>query len=131
MTNDRYVKVVLTIIASCLVWLCAMVAGRPIQAQPQTPAVSDGPPQAVVIVGWGTMDEAGRVTVMRTGGRGNSTDPNLPVKIIETTRPIDVRLDYSSARPMPVGITEIRPTGEWAPIRSSVEGEPVRPKPGR
>jgi hypothetical protein len=139
MPSDRYIKIVLTIIAACLIWLCAMSTGRPIQAQPQPPAVQGGPPQAVVVVGWGTMDEAGRITVMRTGGRENSTDPNLPVKVMETARPIDVhaprpidvRLDYSAARPMPVGITEIRPAGEWAPIRSSVEGEPVRPKPGR
>jgi hypothetical protein len=135
MLNDIYTKVVLTFIALCLAWLCAMTTDWPLHAQSKPPMVASGPAQPVVIVGWGTVDAEGRVTLARTSDRANpTTDPNIPVKVIGypvPTRPVEVRLDYSDTRPMPVGITQIRPTGEWAPIRSSVEGEPVRPRPGR
>ena len=61
MKTDLYTRVMLTVIAACLVWLC--VAGMPAGAIAQvgiTPGgvrVVDGaqqqaPPQNVVIVGW-------------------------------------------------------------------------------
>jgi hypothetical protein len=86
--------------------------------------------QPVVIVGWGTLDGKGRVT-LSMNERTATTDPNMPVKVIGYPAPLDVRLDYSELRPMPVGIATIKRVGEWDPIRSSVEGEPVRPRPGR
>ena len=44
--------------------------------------------------------------------------------------PIDVRLNYTDKEPMPVGVTRIKPVGEWEPIRSAAEPEPTRPRPG-
>jgi hypothetical protein len=61
MRPDVYLKAVLTVIAACLVWLCAMSTGRPLSAQ-QT-QVLDAAPQPVVIVGWGTLDAQGRTSV--------------------------------------------------------------------
>jgi hypothetical protein len=129
MANDAYTKLLLTVIALCLIWLCAMTA-RPALAQHTLEAT----PQPVVIVGWGTFDAKGRTSVTmlqdRTGTR--TSDPNIPVKLIEVPAgPIDVRLDYSDARPMPVAVTSIKRRGEWEPIRSAVEPEPVRSRPGR
>jgi hypothetical protein len=95
----------------------------------------------VVIVGWGTVDREGRVTL--TMSNGSTTDPNLPVRlsaVAPSLRPLDVRLPYSDAQPMPVGITRITSPGAWPPIRVAVEGqpirvavegEPLRPRPGR
>jgi len=128
MSIDTYTKMMLTVIAGCLLWLCASGGGRPVQAQ-QAPALVDGRPQPVVIVGWGTVDVQGRVTVAMAADR--RTDPNIPVSVIQSVTPLDVRLEYSEARPLPVGISQIKQTGEWEPIRSSVEEEPVRPRPGR
>ena len=62
MRPDAYTKSVLTVIAGCLLWLCAMQTGRPLAAQ-QTLTLEKVAPQPVVIVGWGTLDEAGRTTV--------------------------------------------------------------------
>jgi hypothetical protein len=131
MTNDSYTKGVLTAIALCLMWLCAMTAGWPVQARQPSQRL-DTAPQPVVVVGWGTLDEKGRtsVTMIRDRSRGLVSDPQIPVKVISLPTPLDVRLDYTDARPLPVGLTAVRPAGEWAPIRSAVEPEPVRSKPG-
>ena len=53
MRPDPYTKAVLTVIAGCLLWLCAMQTGRPLAAQ-QALTLEKAAPQPVVIVGWGT-----------------------------------------------------------------------------
>ena len=134
MSNDRYTKAVLTVIALFLGWLCALTTNWPVHAQQATPALAAERPLPVVIVGWGAIDRDGHVTLAMSAERGGATtDPSIPVRVtaFQTTGPIDVRLDYSEVRPMPVGITMIKPAGEWAPIRSAVEPEPPRSKPGR
>jgi len=135
MSIDSYTKAVLTIIAACLVWLCAASAALPLRAQQQAPALAAAPAQPVVIVGWGTLDAQGRVKLTMNSDRANpASDPNLPVKVIGYPMPakaLDVRLEYSEARPLPVGISSIKRTGDWEPIRAAVEPEPVRPRPGR
>jgi hypothetical protein len=140
MKPDAYTKAVLTVIAACLVWLCVMNVGRPLSAQ-QPMQLTGTPPQPVVIVGWGTLDEQGRATVaMVQEGRGRRSDPSLPVKLVAVPAgpldvrlprgPVDVRLNYTDQSPMPVGVTRIKPAAEWEPIRSAAEPEPTRSKPG-
>jgi hypothetical protein len=129
MRPDPYTKAVLTVIAGCLLWLCAMQTGRPLAAQ-QALTLEKAAPQPVVIVGWGTLDEQGRISIERDR-TGRGTDPNLPVKLVSVpAAPIDVRLNYTDKEPMPVGVTRIKPVGEWEPVRSAAEPEPTRPKPG-
>jgi hypothetical protein len=129
MRPDPYTKAVLTVIAGCLLWLCAMQTGRPLAAQ-QALTLEKAAPQPVVIVGWGTLDEQGRISIERDR-TGRRTDPNLPVKLVSVpAAPIDVRLNYTDKEPMPVGVTRIKPVGEWEPVRSAAEPEPTRPKPG-
>jgi hypothetical protein len=137
MKPDTYIKAVLTVIAGSLLWLCAMNTGRPLAAQ--QPLQYGGTAQPVIIVGWGTMDDTGRATVTmdRTGRR---SDPNLPVKLVSQpvevkvisgpTAPVDVRLHYTDLAPLPVGVTRIKPVGDWEPIRQTAEPEPTRPRPG-
>ena len=129
--TDRYTKLVLTIIALCLVWLCAVMTRWPAVAA-QGGRALDAQPQPVVIVGWGTMDANGKAAVVMTEGRaGRVSDANIPVRVIGLPQePVAVRLEYTDTYPLPVGLTSIKRTGEWEPIRSAVEGEPVRPKPG-
>ena len=129
MSTDRYTKVVLTVIAAGVLWLCASGAGRPVQAQ-QGPPSAEARPQPVVVVGWGTMATRGRVTLNMKEGREARTDPNIPVNIVGYVSPLNVRLEYTETRPLPVGISQIKRTGEWEPIRSSAEEEPVRTRPG-
>jgi hypothetical protein len=51
MTVDRYTKIVLTVIAVALVWLCVVLtpAGTPVSAQAQDPTQGA---MRVVIAGW-------------------------------------------------------------------------------
>jgi len=131
MTTDTYTKMVLTVIAACLLWLCAMTGAPSLRAQRRAQElVADGV-QPVVIVGWGMIEASGRVVLTMNN---RATDPNIPVKVIGypmPPKPVDVRLDYTEDRPMPVGISTIKPAGPWEPIRTAPEGEPTRPRPGR
>ena len=147
MTIDRYTKAVLTVIAGCLLWMCAM-AGRPVEAQQVS--VVDGASfaghiQPVVIVGTGSMDAQGKVSVNFVRHNGTQvTDPvvrvtlpythdaPLPVGLPYTTSaPLPAHLLYSADAPLAVEITGIKKTREWEPIRTQVEDAPVRRTPGQ
>jgi hypothetical protein len=121
----------LTVIAGCLLWLCAMNGGRPLSAQ-QPMKLEGTTVQPVVVVGWGTFDEHGRTSVTMVDGRnGRQSDPSLPIKVVAMPPgPLSVQLPYTDHAPMPVGLTRIKPTAEWEPIRNAAEPEPTRSKPG-
>jgi hypothetical protein len=144
MTVDRYTKAVLTVIAGCLLWICAMGTGQALSAQPAALRIPNANVQPVVVVGTGTLDSQGTVTVNYTTQDGvRRTDPTLPVALPYTTaRPLPVALPYTDLSPMParltnapdtpvpVEISSVRKVGEWEPIRTSVEDAPPKKKPG-
>jgi hypothetical protein len=142
--TDRYTKLMLTIIAACLVWLCAMNAGRPAQAQQLTAmpaALQPGGAQPVVIVGWGTMDMTGRIALQLIGsGNAARTDATVPVRAdrpfpvtlpYTTDVPLPTKLSATHDNPVPIEIAAIRKNAKgWEPIRTEVEPAPTRDKPG-
>jgi hypothetical protein len=145
MIVDRYTKAVLTVIAGCLLWLCAMGAGPSVAAQPAgSLRIPNASVQPVVIVGTGTLDSQGTVTVNYVQQNGTRrTDPTLAVTLPYTpAKPLPAALPYTMASPMParltnasdapvpVEISAVRKVGEWEPIRTSVEDAPARKKPG-
>lgn len=146
MNVDRYTKAVLTVIAGCLVWICAMGAGGVAQAQQTTHDLASLPDrvQPVVIVGTGSMDLQGRIRLnFSQQGGVQRTDPTVPVQLPYTAaKPLPVGLPYTAASPMPsqlfytsavplpVEIAAVKKTGEWEPLRAKVEDGPARPKPG-
>jgi len=140
---DRYTKIVLTVIAACLVWLCAMNTGRLVEARQLTamPSTLPGGVQPVVVVGWGSMDMTGKIALNLMGPEGNMhTDTALPVR---ADQPLHVDLPYTLANPLPARVTSTHDnplpieiaairknaTG-WEPIRAEVEPAPTRGKPG-
>src|SRR5258708_38076499 len=143
MSGDRYTKAVLTIIAGCLVWICAMGAGPRIAAKQSTMEIA-GPVQPVGVVGTGSLDRAGKVVVNFTQqGSVQRTDPTLPVHLpyppatplpvglpYSASNPMPAQLSYTSVAPLPVEIAAVKKVGEWEPIRASVEDAPARLKPG-
>lgn len=146
MHTDRYTKAVLTVIAGCLLWICAMGAGGAVQAQQTTRELGlmSARAQPVVIVGTGSMDEEGKVVINFTRQNGAiRTDPTVPVTLPYTTaRPLPVglpytasspmpsQLFYTSAAPLPIEIAAVKKTGEWEPLRAKVEDNPTKPRPG-
>ena len=149
MIVDRYTKAVLTVIAGCLLWICAMGTGPALSAQPSpvlriTNAAPSASVQPVVIVGTGTLDQQGTVSISYSLQDGvRRTDPTLPVALSYTTaKPLPVALPYTASSPMPAQLTNgsdapvpvevnaVRNVGEWEPIRTSVEDAPARKKPG-
>lgn len=148
MTIDRYTKGVLTVIAACLLWLCAMQA--PGTALAQQSGREIGPwaqhVQPVVLVGVGTMDSDGKVMVYFKPRNGAQwTDATLPVQLpYSPEHPLPVGLPYTSSNPLPahlsrlpgpgealpVEITSVKKSGDWEAVRVQVEPSPTRSKPG-
>lgn len=131
MNVDRYTKAVLTVIAGCLVWICAMGIGPSLSAQPRTTIANEVQP--VLIVGSGTLDQQGHLIVqyVRQPDGRSRTDPTVPVSLPYTpASPLPARLMNSPEAPLAVEIAAVKKTGEWEPIRAKVEDAPARPKPG-
>jgi len=146
MIVDRYTKAVLTVIAACLLWICAM--GAPGAAHAQQRTREAGPwsdrVQPVVIVGTGTLDAQGKVVINFTQqGSVQRTDPTLPVQLpysaakplpvslpYTASSPMPSQLFYTAASPLPVEITAVKKTGEWEPLRAHVEDAPTKKTPG-
>jgi hypothetical protein len=140
---DRYTKAVLTVIAGCLLWICAMGAGVPLTAQRSSvQTMPNATIQPVVIVGTGTLDQRGPVTVNFT--QQGRTDPTLAVQLpYSAAKPLPVSLPYTSASPMPtqlpynassplaIEIAAVKKTGEWEPVRVRVEDAPTKSRPGQ
>ena len=141
MIVDRYTKFVLTVIAGSLLWLCAMSAGRPAQAQ-QLPAGSlPGGAVPVMIVGWGSVAADGTVAVHYAANGPHATDPTLPVRTTTTVsatlpyseaNPLSAKLVIAPANPLSVQLSAIGRSndGRWDPIRVQVDDQPPRQKPG-
>src|SRR3954470_16220920 len=134
MAVDRYTKTVLTVIAGCLVWLCAM--GLPARLDAQQSLVRFDAmktvAQPVIVVGTGTMDAAGAVQIIYTGqGPERHTNPTLPVALpFNEANPMPTRLFYTAQTPLPVEIASVKKAGAWEPLRVSVEDAPLRARPG-
>jgi hypothetical protein len=129
MSVDRYTKTVLTVIAACLLWLCA--AGMPGSAHAQQPVTlqnTTGAAVPVVIVGTGTITRAGTLSVTF---RGDRSDPTVPVSLPYTPdHPLPTQLPYSELQPLPMAITSVHHGTQWEPLRVVVEDAPLRSKPG-
>jgi hypothetical protein len=137
MIVDRYTKAVLTVIAGCLLWICAMGTGIPLGAQARplrVDAVSvPATVQPVILVGTGTLDSRGTLTIAyprREDGR-DRTDPTLAVTLpYSAANPLPSQLFYTGAAPLPVEISAVKKVGEWEPLRAKVEDAPAKAKPG-
>jgi len=131
---DRYTKAVLTVIAGCLLWICAMGAGPSLAAQPGASLVmTNVTPQPVVVVGTGTLSQDGTVVVryVRQPDGKLRTDPTLPVKLpYSVAEPLPVGLPYTAVTPLPVELAAVRKTADWDPIRVRVEPAGLSAKPG-
>ena len=134
MNVDRYTKAVLTVIAGCLLWMCAMGSGPSLAAQRgATSAMPNATVQPVVVVGSGTLSQDGTVIIsyVRQPDGRMRTDPTLPVKLPYTAaEPLPVGLPYTEVAPLPVGISAVRKTVDWDPIRVRVESGTSTITPG-
>ena len=145
MNTDRYTKCVLTVIAACLLWMCVMGGGSPLAAQARSRTFPNADVQPVILVGTGTLDSSGTVTVnfVPQPGSRMATDPTVPVSLpysaerpmpvglsYSGSKPIPAVLTYSSRDPLPVEIAAVKKTGDWEPLRAKVEDAPLRLQPG-
>ena len=142
MNTDRYTKAVLTVIAGCLLWICAMGIAPRVDAQQMTAPIPSGI-QPVVIVGTGSIDRVGKVEVNFTQQGGRRTEPTVPVWMPYTpTKPLPVSLPYTptsplptqvidmGGAPLPVEVSGVSRTMTWEPIRVRVEPGTQSTRPG-
>jgi hypothetical protein len=112
MKSDPYTKIVLSVIAACLVWICVN------NATPTAAAQTDpNRPQPVIIV-----NERGQPLITSQGLRVNSGSVAWPVVINQT---IPVTLTQT----IPVTLTAIDRRGAWQPIQVDVMKAPSTPMP--
>jgi len=142
MIVDRYTKAVLTVIAGCLLWMCAVWAPGTVLAQQNARelATVSHYAQPVVLVGLGSMDSTGKVMVYYTQHNGGQwTDPTVPVHAsaplpvtlpYTPADPLPAHLTYTVGAPLPVEINGVKKSTDWEPIRTTVEPVPGREKPG-
>jgi hypothetical protein len=113
MTNDIYTRVVLSIIALCLIWIGF---GR------ATPVVSaQAEPQKVVVAGW---DRPLPVMLVDEKGQPLATADGL--RVSSTGQPLVVRLEKVN---VPVTIASIERSGTWQPIPVDVMRSPLTDRP--
>jgi hypothetical protein len=130
MPVDRYTKLVLTVIAVSLLYLCVLMSAPMVSAQGGSQfmaLLAPGKPQPVVIVGWGSMSQNGQIALSMTKAQDGTEHTNaiLPVGVQQAAEdPIIVALPNTMQSPLPVAITAIRPVLDWEPIRTRVEPSP-------
>jgi hypothetical protein len=131
MLTDTYTKAVLTIIAGCLLWLCAISAGQPLKAQAQ---YSPLPAQPVVVVGWGRLNPGapGGIEIAWSDSARKIAEPAVPIR--PTTNPnfepLRVRADV--AAPIPVSLEAVKKGrgGAWDALRIATEPDTGSRVPG-
>jgi hypothetical protein len=129
MAVDRYTKTLLTVIAGCLVWLCAVGPPGPAHAQQPVPLQNTtGAAVPVVIVGTGSITRAGQLSVVF---HGDHSDPTVPVALPYTPEHrLPTELPYTPSQPLPAEVVGVRHGTQWDPLRVAVEDAALRAKPG-
>jgi hypothetical protein len=109
--RDVYTNAVLTVIAGCLLFQCAMLVGTRVDAQaPAAPRQVQAQP--VVIVGWGEIAANGDIHLAPL--------PPVPIPVAVAAVP----------QPVPVAITGIHASGQWDTINTRLEPQPASALPG-
>jgi hypothetical protein len=124
--RDLYTKALLTVIAGCLLFQCAMLVGTRLDAQApaaRPDAARQMPAQPVVIVGWGEMSASGQLHLTPL--------PPAPIPVaIAAPQPVPVAVNPPQ-QPVPVAITGIHNAfGQWDTINTRLEPQPASPLPG-
>jgi hypothetical protein len=130
MKTDTYTKAVLTLIAACLLWLCLISSGQPLQAQPRQ--YSALPAQPVVVVGWGRLnpDVPGGIELAWSDAGRRIADPAVPIRppADPNVRPVRVRIDAPA--PLPVSLEGVKKGASWDALRTAAENDPGSRVPG-
>ena len=114
MTTDLYTKVILTVIASCLVWMCLNGMTPEALAQTRRPE-----PTPVFLV-----DERGIALPTTQGLRVNVG--SQPLQVAVTNPPLPVSISNAA---LPVRLTTIQRSAQWDPIQVQVLKDPPTQRP--
>jgi hypothetical protein len=133
MRTDTYTRAVLTIIAACLLWICFMSAGQPLNAQPAA-QIGALPAQPVVVVGWGRLNPTapGGIEVAWSDAVRKIAEPAVPIRPTTDPKfnPVPVRVELQT--PLPVSLEAVRKgrDGAWDALRTAPEPDQGSRLPG-
>jgi hypothetical protein len=130
MRTDLYTKLVLSVIAACLLWLCAISSGQPLQAQPVQ--YSPLPAQPVVVVGWGRLNPSapGGVEIAWSDQGRRISEPAVPIRPAADPKLDPLRVRVELRTPLPVSVESVKKSGPWDAIRTAAEPDPGSRVPG-
>jgi hypothetical protein len=130
MKTDTYTKGVLTVVALCLLYICAMQSAAPLLAQRALNVITPLPAQPVIVVGYGHLDPSapGGVAIAWADERRGVGDRTVPVRVVEAPAQTHVVIDH--APQISVSVDSVRKSLQWDPIRTEVERQPAQAKPG-
>ncbi len=132
MHTDTYTKAVLTIIAACLLWICALSAGQPLKAQPVQ--YSPLPAQPVVVVGWGRLNPGapGGIEIAWSDSGRKISESAVPIRPATDLNVDPLRVRMEMPTPLSVSIDGVRKprTGAWDALRTAAEPDPGSRVPG-
>lgn len=132
MKTDTYTKCLLTVMAICLVYLCAVQSGTPLFAQPVRNIMNPLPAQPVIVVGYGHLDPKapGGVAIAWANQRDGVGDPTVPVRVLELPHDGPRHVVIDSAPQLSVSVDSVKKGARWDPIRTAVERQSSLDKPG-
>lgn len=132
MKTDIYTKAVLTLMALCLLYICAMQSGAPLLAQGGLNIMSPLPAQPVIVVGYGHLDPKapGGVAIAWADERNRIGDRTVPVRVLELPHEAQGHVVIDAAPQLSVSVDAVKKGAHWDPIRTEVERQPPQPKPG-
>ena len=127
---DWYTKAVLTVIAGCLLWLCATSAAQPVKAQALQ--YSALPAQPVVVVGWGRLNPAvtGGIEIAWADERRKISEAAVPIRSAADRKfdPLRVRVEMTT--PLPVSLESVKKGADWDALRTAAEPDRGSRTPG-
>ena len=114
MKSDMYTKVILTVIALCLVWMCLNGVTPSVRAQGNAPS-----PMPVVLV-----DSRGVPLITAEGLRVNVGGLAVPVLVRNPTVPVTIGNET-----VPIVLRSVERRGAWEAIQVDVVKPPPTPMP--
>ena len=131
MRTDTYTKTVLTIIAACLLWMCANMA-QPVHAQRAPQQLLPLPAMPVVVVGWGRLNPSapGGVEINWADRDRHISEASVPVHADNDKKFDALRVHVELPAPLPVSLESVKKTGAWDAVRTAAEPDGGSKTPG-
>jgi len=133
MPTDTYTKAMLTIIAACLLWICANTV-QPVHAQRAPVQLLPVPATPVVVVGSGRLNPSvpGGVEINWADRDRHISEGSVPVHPDSDKKFEPMRVHVELTTPLPVSLESVKKgrEGPWDALRTAAEPDSGSRVPG-